>query len=374
MSYRGLCRIPGKTGLFDIEYSEGRITALKPVDHSAEQSDDLPWVSAGLFDIQVNGMVGVNLSDDNLTDEDVLKVEAALEQRTVSRWCPTITTQDFQVVKRNLKTLGDLIDQGKLPNVAGIHLEGHYISSEVGYRGVHMEKFIRDPDPAEMDEWYRAAGGRVCLFSLAPERTGAIDFIRILKKMGIKVGLVHHNADYETIRIAAAAGADLSTHLLNGCAKMIHRQHNVIWAQLALDELWASFIADGYHIPHYTLKSLIRAKGLSRSILVSDLAHLSGMPDGEYSKYGNTVVVKDGGLWVKGEGTDLLSGAVRTLDDDCAFLVNHAGFSLESALTMASINPARYFGVEQSMNLHEGRAGKLFSYQWKDNKLIARRL
>jgi N-acetylglucosamine-6-phosphate deacetylase len=299
----------------------------------------------------------------------VLKIEAALEAHGVTRWCPTVVTQDPRIVERNLEILGGIIEANTAPNIHGIHLEGHYISSEPGYRGVHMERYIRDPDVSEMQGWYRAARGKICLFSLAPERTGAIPFIGALKTMGVKVGLVHHRADYQTIRSAAAAGADLCSHLLNGCAKMVHRQHNVIWAQLSLDDLWASFIADGYHIPPYTLRALIRAKGITRSILISDLAHLSGLPEGEYRKYGNTVVLKDEGLWVKGEGTDLLSGAVKTLDKDCAYLASRAGFSLEDALIMASLNPARYFGIDDRCALYAGWSGKLVGFTWRDGTL-----
>jgi N-acetylglucosamine-6-phosphate deacetylase len=374
MAYRGLCRIPGRTGLFDLVYEAGRISSLRPVDAAVECGADVPWVNPGLFDIQVNGMVGVNLSEDDLSREGVLRINAALEAHGVTRWCPTVTTQDPRIVERNLAVLGRLIEDRAAPNIHGIHLEGHYISSEAGYRGVHSERYIRDPDLEEMQRWYRAARGTICLFSLAPERTGAIPFIGTLKTIGVKVGLVHHRADYETIRSAAAAGADLASHLLNGCAKMVHRQHNVIWAQLSLDDLWASFIADGYHIPHYTLRALIRAKGIARSILVSDLAHLSGLPDGEYTKNENTVVLKDEGLWVKSEGTDLLSGAVKTLEKDCAYLASRAGFSMEEALIMASLNPARYFGIDDRYALYAGWTGKLVGFTWRDGVLLPRLL
>ncbi len=37
---------------------------------------------------------------------------------------------------------------------------------------------IRDPDWALFEEFQEAAGGRIVLVTLAPERSGAIDFIR----------------------------------------------------------------------------------------------------------------------------------------------------------------------------------------------------
>jgi len=366
MGFHGICRIPGRNGVFNVSIEKGVLDRLEPTD---ERQAGEHWLSPGLFDIQVNGMLGYNLSSEDLTTEKVVEIEHALELHGVTRWCPTVTSQDPKIVERNLAILGDLIESGGTPNIHCIHLEGHYISAEDGYRGVHLARYVRDPDIAEFDRWQRAAKGRIGLFSLAPERKGALQFICALKDRGVRAALVHHHADHQTVRQAAAAGADLASHLVNGCVPLINRQHNVIWSQLSLDELWASFIADGYHIPDYTLRAVIRSKGLGRSILVSDLAHLSGLPDGEYIKMDKTVVLKDGGLWVKGKGTNLLSGAVKTLEQGCAYLAAQAGFSLEQALLLASVNPARYFGIEENFQLYPGRKGPLVVFSRKGQEL-----
>ncbi len=373
MRFEGIGRIPGRSGLFSAVVVDGVLTQLTPISQAPGDDEEL-WLSPGLFDIQVNGMLGYNLSDEDLTVDRVAEINEALENHGIMRWLPTITTQDPAIVERNLGILREIFGKNLAPNIHCIHMEGHYISSEEGYRGVHMERFIRDPDPEEFDRWQKKSGGHIGLFSLAPERKGAIEFIRKLRSEGVKVGLVHHHADHNTVLEAYAAGASLSTHLVNGCAKMIHRQHNILWSQLSIDDMWASFIADGYHIPDYTLRAVIKARELNRSILTSDLAHLSGMPEGEYFKYDRTVVLKDGGLWVKGEGTDLLSGAVKTLEQDCEYVAAHAGFSIEQALLMASLNPARYFGIENQMDLFPGRKSPLVVFSWKKNKLSVKEI
>jgi N-acetylglucosamine-6-phosphate deacetylase len=359
VDFQEICRIPGKGGLFSAFVKNEVLAQLIPVSQPHEGNGEL-WLSPGLFDTQVNGMLGYNLSDEDLTIERVAEINEALENRGITRWCPTITTQDPAIVERNLGIIREVIEKNAAPNIHCIHMEGHYISSEEGYRGVHMERFIRDPDPEEFDRWQEKSGGHIGLFSLAPERKGAIEFIRKLRNEGVRVGLVHHNADHNTILEAYVAGASLSTHLVNGCARTIHRQHNILWSQLSIDDMWASFIADGY---------VIKARGIDRSILTSDLAHLSGMPEGEYRKYERTIVLKDGGLWVKGEGTDLLSGAVKTLEQDCEYLAAHSGFSIEQALLMASLNPARFFGIEHQMDLYPGRKPPVVVFSWKNNKL-----
>lgn len=365
-----ICRVPGMTGSFEVVYGAGRIASMTPVDAPPPLADGALWLTPGLFDIQVNGMLGYDISGPDLSVDMMERIDSELEKRGVLRWCPTICTQSPEIVQRNLATIRHAMDAGVTPHVHCIHLEGHYISSEEGYRGVHAVEFIRDPDPTEFDRWQQAAGGRIGLFSLSPERKGALSFIQKLRADGVRVGLVHHHSDYQTVRAAAAAGADLSSHLLNGCAPLIHRQHNVIWAQLSLGELWASFIADGFHIPPYTLRALINAKGLDRSILTSDLGYLAGKPDGEYSTAaGMVVVLKDGGLWVKGKGTDLLSGAAKTLNQNVEYLSAHAGFSIDQSLLLATRNPAHYFGISRDLDIYPGRVGPAALFRWQQEKL-----
>lgn len=368
MTFKELCRIPGRQGVFEVLFRDGRLESLRPLD-GANIDDINLWLTPGLFDIQMNGMLGHDLSEEDLDIEKIAAINDGLEKHGVLHWCPTVCSNTAEIVERNLGIINQAIQQRAAPGIYCIHLEGHYVSTEEGYRGVHLPRFQRNPDPEEFDRWQETAGGHIGLFSLAPEREGALAFISKLRAEGVKVGLVHHHADHQTIRAAAAAGADLSSHLINGCAPMIHRQHNIIWSQLSLDELWASFIADGYHIPHYTLRAVIRAKGVERSILISDLSSLSGMPDGEYEANEMTVVLKEGGLWVKEKGTNLLSGAAKTLDLDVQFCTADAGFPLEQALIMATANPARYFGVERRMQLYSGRRGPLAVFSWEKEKL-----
>ena len=69
-------------------------------------------------------------------------------------------------------------------------------------------------------------------------------------------GLTH------TVRhLAERSPYHVSTHLGNGCADMLHRHNNPLWEQLASDELTASLIVDGHHLPPSVVKSMVRAKG-----------------------------------------------------------------------------------------------------------------
>src|SRR5262249_28292297 len=141
--------------------------------------------------------------------------------------------------------------------VPGFHLEGPYISSEDGPRGAHPRPHVRAPDRAEFERLQEAAGGRIRLVTLAPESAAAIAFIEWLARRGIVVAIGHTAATAEQIHAAIAAGAKLSTHLGNGSHALLPRHDNYIWAQAAADQLWASLITDGHHLPAAVVRCLV---------------------------------------------------------------------------------------------------------------------
>ena len=211
----------------------------------------------GLFDLQVNGFGGVDFNAPDLTRD---RVSGALERiRTtgVTRLLPTLITSSFGDFAAAARAIASIAD----PAIAGIHMEGPYISPDDGPRGAHPKAHVR---PASADDFERrqdAADGRIVLVTLAPEVPGALALIERLVSTGVRVAIGHSSATTRQIADAIAAGATLSTHLGNGCASVLPRHPNVIWEQLAADTLHASLIVDGHHLPPATVKAMVRAKG-----------------------------------------------------------------------------------------------------------------
>jgi N-acetylglucosamine-6-phosphate deacetylase len=183
------------------------------------------------------------------------------------------------------------------------------------------------------------------LVTLAPEAPGAIELIERLVGLGLRVAIGHTAAAPEQIRAAVKAGATLSTHLGNGCANLMPRHPNVIWEQLAADELLASFIVDGHHLPPATVKAMIRAKTPGRSLLVSDAVAVAGCPPGAYAVNGDPVVLSADGR-VSQPGKPWLAGSAAILDQCLANAAKFTGLPLAEILPLASSQPAAYLGVE----------------------------
>jgi len=326
------------------------------------------WITPGLFDLQINGIAGINFTDASLTLEQIERADALCRAGGVSRYCPTIISSSLDAARAVLSTFARAWEQGRLPGAWAIHLEGPWISDLEGPRGVHRREHVRAVSLSEWDALQRAAGGRIRVLTIAPELPGALDLVRRAVRSGTVVSIGHTAATAGQIASAVGAGARMSTHVFNGCARLLDRHSNTVYSQLAEDALHACFIADGHHVPFATLRIGIRAKGVARSILVSDLAHLSGLPEGDYEMEGSTVELRDGGLRVK--GTSLLSGAVRTLREDVGLLGRQAEPGIEAALLMATRSPAAAVGDQPWADLRPGRRGPVGVFSWDGAQLL----
>src|SRR5262245_58918463 len=263
----------------------------------------------GFFDLQVNGFAGVDFNGPDLTDALVGGALTALRATGVTRCLPTLITSPLEAFAANARVLARVRDQA----VAGLHMEGPYISPEDGPRGAHSRA---DVIAASVDDFRRrqeAADGRIVLVTLAPEMPGALPLIEHLVTSGVRVAIGHTEASPPRIADAVAAGATLATHLGNGCAATLPRHPNPIWELLAADSVFASFIVDGHHLPAATVKAMIRAKGPRRSILVTDAMAAAGQPAGEYSIGGQRCTLGPDGR-VSLAGTPYLAGSSVTLD------------------------------------------------------------
>jgi N-acetylglucosamine-6-phosphate deacetylase len=334
------------------------IAEVVPADISAAVDEADDWVAPAFWDIQFNGRWGISFSDPGLTAEQVASIVWAQAELGTARLCPTLITAPRADLLHGVRTIAEACeaDRDVDARVAGIHIEGPYISEVDGYRGAHPLAAVRDPDWSEFQSLQDASGGRIALITLAPERPGALAFIEKAASSGVVVALGHTAADGETLRAATAAGARLSTHLGNGIAASLPRHPNPIWEQAALDHLSASFIADGHHLDRAVLRVLVRAKGADRVILVSDASPLAGLPPG---RYGEWAVDPSGKIVVA--GTPYLAGSNRGLEVGLDHLLDAHDFSLPEAIATVTRNPARLLGRPEP-TLEPGQPANLICF------------
>jgi N-acetylglucosamine-6-phosphate deacetylase len=294
----------------------------------------------GFFDLQVNGFAGVDFNEP-CTPEQLQHAIAAQRQTGVTQFLPTLITSSAAHFASCAKALTDFSD----PAIVGIHLEGPYISPLDGARGAHPLAQVCDASIEDFKYRQDAANGRIVLVTLAPEVPQALPLIEYLVNQNIRVAIGHTAATPEQIRDAIQAGATLSTHLGNGCANLLPRHPNFIWEQLAADELCASFIVDGHHLPAATVKAMVRAKTPARSILITDAIAAAGCAPGWFELGGVTVELNAAGR-VAEPGKPWLAGSALAMNDAVANTVRFTGLSLAEVWPLASTQPAQYLGLE----------------------------
>ncbi|HEV7260383.1 MAG TPA: amidohydrolase family protein [Bosea sp. (in: a-proteobacteria)] len=296
--------------------------------------------SAGLIDLQVNGFAGIDFNSGTVTPDEIDHALEAMLATGVTLCLPTIITAHQPELDQRFRALDAAIAGSRLGPLMcpGYHLEGPFLNPAAGYAGCHPPEAMTAADPGLVERLESRLTRPILMVTLAPEVAGAQALARVLAKTGRVVAIGHSAADFDEVAAAADAGATLSTHLGNGMPQQLHKLVNPIFAQLAEDRLWASFIADGIHLHPKALRSLLRAKGFERSILVTDAVSAAASKPGSYPFAGMSVELRDDGS-VRQPGAANLAGSALCLDQAVRNLVAWGLASPAEAVTMASDHP-----------------------------------
>jgi N-acetylglucosamine-6-phosphate deacetylase len=328
----------------EIGISDGYIVSIStPADSVAKDI----YIGPGFMDIQVNGYAGV---DYNAVQDDILdlgQISRELLKVGVTSHFPTIITNSPEQISKLILQVVDLRNKDGIASecIPGIHIEGPFISPEDGPRGAHPREFVQAPDWDLFQRWIDEGEGLIRMVTLSPEWENSNSFIKRCIDAGILVSIGHSNATHEQISEAVKAGARLSTHLGNGTHPLLARHPNYLWSQLAEDNLAASIIADGFHLPAEVIRVFKKVKN-NDLILVSDSTSLAGMPPGDYDLHigGQVTLSSEGKLHMR-SNPKMLAGSAMNLLQGVNFLLKKELADLAEAWEMASVRPQQLFDL-----------------------------
>lgn len=321
----------------ELTFRDGTITHITEVK-SADKN--VSFYGPGLIDLQINGINGIDFNNPALTIEDMVIATHYLLSKGITTFFPTVITNSDESILTIVRTIYSACLSDALVNdcIGGIHLEGPFISPVPGAKGAHDEQYIKPPDWELFSRFQEAAGGKIKLITIAPEWEGSCTFIQLCSEHKVLVSIGHSMANAEQIGRAVKAGASISTHLGNAVPLVLPRHPNIIWEQLAAEELYSCIITDGIHIPDSFIKVVMRVKR-NATIVVSDATCFAGMPPGEYQNHIGGTVVLDNEKRVSLKSTPgLLAGAAKTLLENVETLIAHNLTTLSNAWQMASTN------------------------------------
>lgn len=336
---------------------EGRIVSV-----SAETGGEVIDLAGGrlvpgLIDIQVNGGGGV-LFNDTPTVEGIATMTRAHAGRGTTAILPTLISGSIEMIAAGLDAVDAAIEAG-VPGCLGIHVEGPVLNR--ARKGIHDETRLRPLDDDLLELLCRPRKG-IVMFTIAPEYLDEAK-AKALRDAGVILSIGHSNADYETARRAFEVGVTGVTHLFNAMSALHHREPGMVGAALENREAWCGIIVDGHHVHPAALRVALAAHPLDRFVLVSDGMPCVGSETSDFVLDGRQIHVVDGRC-VDDAGT--LAGASLDLAEAVHNCVEMVGLPLDTALAMASAQPAAFLGMaDERGTLAPGFAA---DFTWLDSE------
>jgi N-acetylglucosamine-6-phosphate deacetylase len=270
-------------------------------------------VPTEFIDLQINGYVGKDFSDLELSPEDWHTACEQLRQDGLTGILAAFPTGEVTAMAARLARLVAIRERDPLVRdvIWGVHIEGPFLNPQEGYAGAHAKQHLIPGDVESMSRLLDASNGLTRIVTLAPECDAKCQVTRFLADQGVIVSAGHCNPNVEFLRKAIDAGLSMFTHLGNGCPMQMHRHDNIIQRVLSLaDRLWITFIGDGAHIPYPALGNYLRCAGLDRVLITTDAMAAAGMPPGRYQLHDRTIELdEDCVAWAPGK-THLIGGAM----------------------------------------------------------------
>lgn len=355
-------RILTENGMVDgfITIEDGYIREISDHCDGAYQDAGELGIYPGIIDIHNHGFGGWSMTDP-CGDEDIRGYVKALASVGVTGILPTAKEEAFEAIAR-------VMDQDyEGAKIYGIHSEGPFWARG-GENTVGMSWPL--PDVEETKRLTAKAGGKMVMMAIAPELPGAYGVIEYLHSQNIKAACCHTAAHSQEIYDALEqVGFDIATHLGNGMRGIHHRDVGALGALLLSDNLYYEVITDLNHICKDMLKIMFRLQPCEKFCLISDSNYIAGLPAGTYMRYGREMYADEKGLILNSDGR--ICGSGKWVLFNIGQLVNHVGVPLETALRMASQNPAEFLGIqEETGSIREGKRADLM---FVDDRFICHR-
>ena len=304
-------------------------------------------LTPGFIDIHGHGGAGVAY------DDGVDAIRAARDMHRdhgTTRAVISFVTAPLDELERSVALIAELMRTDA--DILGSHLEGPFL--DPGHHGAHEPTLLRDPVATDVARLLEAGQGTVRQITIAPERPGGLEAIRLIAESGTAAAVGHTDADAEITAAAFDAGATILTHAFNAMPPIHHRAPGPVLAAAADPRVTLEGIADNVHLHPYVIRLLFDSAP-GRVALVTDAMAAAGSADGHYDLGAVKVTVSDG--IAHADDTGSIAGSTLTQDVALRRTVD-AGVGLAEAVLALTATPARAIGFGESLGaLRSGFVG-----------------
>ena len=307
------------------------------------------YLAPGFVEMHTHGAGGCDFMDGTL--EAVRTAAMTHLDHGVTTLYPTTLAATREEILRSIDALREAqkaIEGG--PHMPGLHMEGPYLN--IKQKGAIDPNYIRNPDPAEYEEFLAYGKGAISRWTVAPELPGALEFARRLREEGILPSMGHTDAEYKEILAGYEAGFTHVTHLYSAMSSMVRRggfrYPGLIESAFCIEGLTVEIIADGCHLPPEILSMVYRTMGVDRVALTCDSMRCAAQDVTESIlgslENGQRVIIED--EVAKMPDRTAFAGSIATDDRLVRVMRDKASVPLCDCVRMMTLTPARIMGID----------------------------
>lgn len=323
----------------NLQVENGKFSSFDYAENLQNLDEDLIIVP-GFIDEHIHGANGSDAM--YATRNDLENIAKSITRDGVTSFLFTTMTMDEKHILSALACIKEYIAKPKeYANALGIHLEGPFISAK--FCGAQDPQNIIKPSIEVLDMYLKESGNNIRIITFAYEESEK-GFVPYLLNHNIIPSIGHSNCTSSLLKEGINEGIKVSTHTYNAMRGIHHRDVGIVGEVMLDDRLNAELIADLHHVSEDAIRLLYKCKGKDRIILITDSMEARFLDDGKYSLGGQDVYVKDGTARLK-DGT--LAGSILHMNDAIKNIKEVLDISLEDAIDMATINPARNLGIDK---------------------------
>lgn len=342
-----------------IEVQDGLIAAIGDGENPHARQNFSQTLIPGFVDIHCHGGGGYYFADPVAAHVESV-IHTHRTAGTTSQIASLVTT-DLTTLTQQIKGLIPYVKRGEL---AGIHLEGPYLSH--AKCGAHDPGLLRAPALYEIKSLIAAGEGAIRMITIAPELEGGIESIQWLASQGVIAAIGHSDADADTAHAAIDAGAQVVTHFTNAMAKMVGGQ-SMATEVLGDEEIALELINDGIHVPADVIRTMMK-QAHNRIILITDAMSAAGGSDGKYTIGDLEVEVKNSIARLTSNGA--LAGSTLTMEEAFLNFINKDGADLVTAVHASSTLPAKVLGLDNVGEIAVGKKANILTFDGKKIELL----
>lgn len=315
-----------KNGLIE-EIKEGKYSG-NDIVFDAEGKILMP----GFIDVHVHGSCGIDFMDADVQDYRI--ISESMYEEGVTTFLATTLTSGLDSMLKVARTVKEAIKT--TPNLGGIHFEGPYINAN--HKGAQNEAYIRDPSIEELKQCIKESNNNIRYITMAPEKNGAMEFIKFASENGVTVSAGHTDASFEDVEKGIKYGLINTTHTHNAMSGHHHRKPGVVTAAMCFDELFTEMICDGIHVCPNTVKTFYKIVGSDRFVIITDALKIKHSDINEFELFELPCIRQNGAAYLK---AGPLAGSLLTMDQGVRNMRDWTGASLVELAKISSRNAAK---------------------------------